>query len=78
VQAMYAGHYQPAYRLRDCAAVSSRVLDPDPWCNPAMIESEPDVLLIFNHAPAADLRSPGMPKLFRMRMTDKGPVPLSP
>ena len=54
------------------------VLDPDPWCNPAMIESEPDVLLIFNHAPAPDLRSPGMPKLFRMRMTDKGPVPLSP
>ena len=52
------------------------VLDSDPWCNPCMIEAEPDVLLVFNYAPSIDMRTPAMPRMFRIRMTADGPVPL--
>ena len=54
------------------------VLDSDPWCNPCMIEAEPDILLVFSFAPNPDNRTPAVPKMFRIRMTADGPLPLSP
>lgn len=54
------------------------VLDYDPWCNPCMIEAEPDVLLVFNYAPSVDMRTPAMPRMYRVRLTANGPLPLTP
>ena len=52
------------------------VLDHDPWCNAWAAEVEPDVLLAITFAPNVEGNTPAMPKMFRLRMTADGPIPL--
>ena len=51
------------------------MLDHDCWFNGFLVETEPDVVLVFYYNPGRDLAAPSCPRMQRVRITEDGPVP---